>query len=64
MLFTLSFVFLFFAFFDTTAEAGRNRKSTWVSIQIMWFGSKGLLATESQFWLVIPPACSCGSRIP
>ena len=48
---------------DTTAETGRNRKSTWVSIQIMQFASQGLLAI-TQFWLVDPPACSCGSGIP
>ena len=28
----------------------RNRKSTWISIQIMQFALQGLLATESQFW--------------
>ena len=34
--------------FDTMAEVGRNRKSTWFSNQIMQFDSQGLLATESQ----------------
>ena len=33
---------------------GRNRKSTWVSIQIIQFGSPGLLDTESQVWSFPP----------
>ena len=35
---------------------GRNRKSTWVSIQIIQFGSQGLLDTESQLWSFPPPS--------
>ena len=49
---------------DTTAEAGRNRESTWVSIQNMWFTSQGLLPTESQFWLFVPPACNVTLGFP
>ncbi|XP_029065992.1 uncharacterized protein LOC114888177 isoform X2 [Monodon monoceros] len=41
---------------DTTAETGRNRKSTWVYIQIMQFGSQGLLVIKSQFWKLPPPS--------
>ena len=48
--------FFFVCFFDTTAETGRNRKSTWVSIQIIGFCSQGLLDTASQFWTFLPPS--------
>lgn len=37
---------------DTKAETGRNR----VYIQIMQFGSQGLLVIKSQFWKLPPPS--------
>ena len=47
-------------------RCGRNRKSTCVSIQIIQFGSQGLLDTGSQFWtfspsrLLLPAAVTLG----
>ena len=38
------------------AEMGRNRKSIWVFVQIIHFGSQGLLDGDSQFWMFPPPS--------